>query len=422
MGILDTVVPVIGTGLCAIALLQCALWSAQSFGYRTIDRRRHNQRRSDLEETLTQDRIASQQSTDEGWRGFRSFRVDRLVKETSSCTSVYLVPEDAKPIPGFRPGQHLTLRFQVTGQNKPIVRCYSLSDAPGKPYYRISVKQVAPPLNRPELRPGKVSQYINNDLRIGDRIEIKSPAGNFYLHEQTERPIVLLAGGIGITPMISMLEYLVGQQSKRMVLVAHGVNGSSEHAFKNYLENANRENPNIHLLTCYAQASATDNIGVDYHFDGFVSVDLLRQVLPDNRCDIYLCGPPPFMESLYTGLIGWGVPESDICFEAFGPASIGKARKISAEASAASEPKVSVTFANSNTKADWDGSCDSLLELAEANQVEIDSGCRAGSCGTCSTELISGKVTYPDGQKVDCEPGHCLVCIARPDGPAELGA
>lgn len=421
MGILDTVVPVIGIGLCAIAVLQCALWSAQSFGYFSIDRQKFKQRRNEFEKTVAQDRRTAQ-GIDHRWRGFRSFRVDRLVKETSSCTSAYLVPEDGKPIPGFRPGQHLTLRFQVPGQHKPIVRCYSLSDAPGKPHYRISVKQVAPPRDRPELRPGKVSHYINDVLAIGDRIEVKSPAGNFSLDEQTEKPIVLLAGGVGITPMISMLEYLIGQQSTRMVLLAYGVNDSSEHAFKNYLAKASRENANFHLLTCYAQAAATDKNGVDYQCEGFVSAALLRQVLPDNQCEFYLCGPPPFMDSLYNGLIEWGVPESEIRFEAFGPASIGKARKISTEVQTTKDLSVAVTFANSQKVVSWDGTCESLLELAEANEVEIDSGCRAGSCGTCRTELISGKVKYPDGQEVNCEPGHCLVCIARPDGPAELGA
>ena len=421
MQLLDTVVPIIGVTLCAIAFLQCALWSAHSLSNLTTDRRRFNQRRGDLQRDLGKDRRAAR-GVDHRWSGYRNFRVDRLQKETPNCTSVYLVPEDGKPIPGFQPGQHLTLRFRIPGQNKPVVRCYSLSDAPGKPYYRITVKRITPSRDRPELRPGKLSEFVNGNLRIGDQIEVKSPTGSFFLRQSSNKPIVMLAGGIGITPMISMINHLVQNQPDRLVVLAYGVHGGGDHAFKEILDQVSNANPNINLITCYSQAAATDKLGADYHFEGFVSVDLLRKVLPDNNCEFYLCGPPAFMESLYKGLVSWSVAESDIQFEAFGPASIQPAKQESTDTSAATQPQTTVTFANSDTSAVWDGSCDSILELAEANQIEIDSGCQAGSCGTCQTELISGSVTYPEGLQVDCEPGHCLVCIARPDGPTELGA
>ena len=420
MGIYETVIPAMGIGLCAIALVQLALWSAHSFGGLTLNRKQFRDQSQRFRQQLKSTRTRTDDTDKFSWHGFRHFRVSQLVRETKNCTSVYLVPEDGKPIASFKPGQHLTFRFQIPGQIKPVVRCYSLSDGPGKPHYRISVKEMAPPADRPELQPGRASHYINHQLQVGDRIEVKAPAGSFVLNVQSEKPVVLLAGGIGITPLVSMIEYLIQQQSNRLILLAYGVNHSDDHVFKEQLAKISIQQANVHLLTCYSFPNPEDQQGVDFHVAGFVSVDLLRPVLPNNDCEFYLCGPPPFMNSIFTGLIEWGVEESKIRFEAFGPASIGKASKL--EQAPVVTETVSVKFANADVIASWDGSSESLLELAELNQIEIDSGCRAGSCGTCSTELISGRIKYPENQKVNCEAGRCLVCIARPDGPVELGA
>jgi len=154
---------------------------------------------------------------------------------------------------------------------------------------------------------------------------------------------------------------------------------------------------------------------------GFVSADLLRQVLPNNHYQFYLCGPPPFMESLYQGLIDWQVPESRIQYEAFGPASIGSKNTPRNGSSAAGHDQMEpVTLVRSGKTVLWSAKENSLLDLIEANGVYPESGCRAGSCGSCETGLIGGKVVYAQGQNPDCSPDKCLVCVARPDGPVEL--
>ncbi len=221
--------------------------------------------------------------------------------------------------------------------------------------------------------------------------------------------------------MISMLDRLVSIQSNRLVLLAYGVNHSGDHVFKDQLKTLVEQNENILLLTCYSEPRASDKIGEDFHVQGFVSVDLLRTILTDPDCDYYLCGPPPFMQSLFNGLTAWGVDESRLHSEAFGPASITH-RKEPKQHSDRPATNATVNFVNTDVVANWNGKADSLLELADALGVEIDSGCRSGSCGTCSTELIAGKIEYPNGKQPDCQPGHCLVCIAKPDGPIELGA
>jgi len=116
------------------------------------------------------------------------------------------------------------------------------------------------------------------------------------------------------------------------------------------------------------------------------------------------------------------VHESDIRFEAFGPASIGKPKPDASRENSKQTACHSIKFAQSETTLVWDDSHQSILELAEANDISIDSGCRAGNCGTCEIELISGAVAYPDGLKPDCQAGHCLACVARPTTATELDA
>jgi Na+-transporting NADH:ubiquinone oxidoreductase subunit NqrF len=223
--------------------------------------------------------------------------------------------------------------------------------------------------------------------------------------------------------MLSMLDHLVSQSSKRLIVLFYGVRNSKEHTFKDYFRQMSSQHDNVHVVNCYSEPLAEDQLNVDYQVQGFVSIDLIRQLLPDNRCQFYLCGPPPFMQSIRDGLLDWQVPENRIRFEAFGPASIKKASK----PSDAADPKVTkdgpksvVKFVETSSHCFWNCGFDSILELAEANDITLDSGCRAGSCGTCITKLLKGKVVYPDGVEPECGPGECLPCVAKPDGDIEL--
>lgn len=420
---MGTVISVVGIGLCLISALGVAHWSSLAIRNRTDEQIAFKNRlryfRSQMEQPSGSQQTPADAKT---WSGYRDFQVDRMVQETATCTSVYLVPADGKPLPHFRPGQHLTFKFQVPDIPKPVVRCYSLSDGPGKRTYRISVKRVAAPIDQPNLPPGKASTYVNRHLQVGQIVSVKAPAGHFYLDETSHKPVVLLAGGIGITPMISMLDRLIQTRSERPILLVSGMRNGDDHAFKKYLAEINGQHSNVHLLNCYSSPSSTDRSGIDFHFHGRVSVDLLKKVLPGTDCEFYLCGPPAFMNSLYEGLLDWGANESDIRFEAFGPASIGNRTSATAAPISTETSLLAIKFARSDTSVVWDGSHSSVLELAEAHDIPIDSGCRSGNCGTCEIELMEGTVEYPEGLKPDCEPGHCLACIARPTSATELGA
>jgi ferredoxin-NADP reductase len=413
---------ILGIALCAIALLQMGMSAASSFGLLV-----HNKKQFDLSQKQMREIIETKRQTANNaqspnvWSGFRPFVVSNVDKETQNTTSVYLEPEDKKPIANFLPGQHLTFRFQIPGQDKPVVRCYSLSDGPGKTQYRISVKQSLPPHGTAHP-PGVASTFINTQVRPGDRFEVKAPSGHFFLDEESEDPLVLLAGGIGITPMISMLDRIVQLGSNRLVLLVYGVSHGADQPFREYLLELSKAHKNIHVVSCFSDPRPEEVENVDYQIKGFASIDLLKALLPNNNCQFYMCGPPPFMNSLYEGLVEWQVSDERIFFEAFGPASIKRKSNNSNAAEVETVDATPVQFATSQKSVVWDDPDSSLLDLAEANDVPIDSGCRAGSCGTCETELIRGKVKYPEGHAIECPPGKCLVCIARPVGPVELGA
>jgi ferredoxin len=187
---------------------------------------------------------------------------------------------------------------------------------------------------------------------------------------------------------------------------------------REHLEALEAEYENVQLRICYSDPKDDEVVGDGFHHACRVSVDLFKEVLPSNNFEFYMCGPPPMMESLTTDLRDWGVPGEDVYLEAFGPASVQK----KAPAAAAAVTGQVVTFARSNKKFTWDGSHDSILELAEANGVELDSGCRAGSCGTCITAVKTGEVSYVEEPGSLPESGSCLACISVPKTDLVLDA
>ena len=412
------IILLLGIALCAMALLSVASWVGSSLLSLTGDRRALDESTYAMRDEIRRRSKRTEKTAEVGvWNGYRNFVVRRVVRESIHTTSLYLEPEDGKPIPTFKPGQHITLQFQQRGKSKPLVRCYSLSSGPDKPYYRISVRHVE---DRGDNKgPGVVSTIINNRSQVGDLIPIKAPSGHFCLDEDSKDVAVLLAAGIGITPMISMLERLIDSRSERNVVLIHGSRNGKEQQFRERLREIVLKHSNIHLVSCYSRPQPEDVKAVDYQVEGFASIELLKAILPSMQCEYYLCGPPAFMASMYEGLGEWGVEESRIKYEQFGPSTIGK---VSTAANQHHDEPDPVSFLESDEVALWNSGYESILEMAEANNVPIDSGCRAGSCGTCETAIANGKVRYLTGQEVSCNPGCCLPCIAVPDGPLELEA
>ena len=357
------------------------------------------------------------------WSGFRKFRVEGKVLEAESCCSFYLAPHDGRPLPAFLPGQYLTFRLQIPEQPREMTRCYSLSDSPDHPdYYRVTIKRIPPPPKSTDVPPGLVSSHFHDRLQVGDIVDVKAPSGRFHLDVNSRTPVVLIGGGIGVTPALSMLNYLIAAPGKREVWFFYGVRNGREHVLKDYLREIAEQNPQVHLVLCYSDPLPGEEPEKDYTFSERVSVDLFKRVLEVNNFDFYICGPPPMMESLVKDLSEWGVPEERINFEAFGPASVKRLPKAES-AQVADTAGVEVSFVRAGKTVPWSNATGSLLELAEAHGIRIDSGCRAGSCGTCITAIRVGQVDYPSGKPdFDIEKGSCLACVAVPKGALSLNA
>lgn len=164
-----------------------------------------------------------------------------------------------------------------------------------------------------------------------------------------------------------------------------------------------------------------DRLGVDYHHAERVSVDLFKRLLPSNNYDYFLCGPGAFMKSITDGLIEWGVPDTCVFFEAFGPATVKKA-PLKAAGTPAPLVNIDVTFSRAGRTLRWRPEVSSLLDLAEENGIKIDAGCRAGNCGTCLVAIKSGQVDYVTEHGASAEEGSCLTCICKPRGNLVLDA
>ncbi|ATO49341.1 NO-inducible flavohemoprotein [Brevibacillus laterosporus] len=252
-----------------------------------------------------------------GWEGFRAFKVDRKVKESDVITSFYLVPQDGEAIALFEPGQYVSVKVDIPGEENTHIRQYSLSDAPGKPYYRISVKREDGKQDQPA---GKVSVYLHEQVEQGDVLLLSAPAGDFVLDQKDDRPVVLISGGVGLTPLVSMLNTLVETNPNRQVTFIHAAQNGQVHAMREHVEELARQHSQLSVHWCYDNPTDLDRATKAFHKEGYVDLSTLEQMVPSKDASFYFCGPTPFMKALNQTLKEYQIAEEDIHFEFFGPA------------------------------------------------------------------------------------------------------
>ena len=360
-----------------------------------------------------------------GWDGYRTFVVARKEPESQTVTSFYLEPEDGKPIPAHKPGQFLGFKLNVPRKSQPVTRTYTISDCPGDGRsYRLSIKREPAPPGRPDLQAGLSSNYFHDHVKVGSTLQTRAPSGDFFLKDG-ERPVVLLSGGVGLTPMIAILNHVAAQGDERPTWFIHGVRNGAEHAFGRHIRALAERHANIRVHVAYLEPRPEDEPGHDFDTGGVITLELLKRLLPGPACDFCLCGPPPFMKVLYNALCSWGVDEAHIYYEFFGPATVLKEEKAkpspapavarTAKAFDKAGPRLKVTFRKSDLTVDWDPTIETILELAEANGLTPDFSCRSGVCHTCMCKLIAGEVEYiDDGVFPPDEPDQVLICSSRP--------
>ena len=350
------------------------------------------------------------------WTGFRPFILREKAPEGDDVASFHLVPEDKQPLPSYLPGQYLTVRVAIPGVARPVIRSYSLSDASSADHYRLTIKRIAQS-QASQIASGLVSSFFHDRLAVGDRIEAKAPSGTFTIDITQDRPVVLIGGGIGVTPLISMFNSIAAANSRRETWLLYGVRSVRDPIMQTNLEAIARAHPNIHLHMFYSgPGQAIDGPGVHA---GHIDLAAMQRLMPSNEYDFYVCGPPSMMASATEALDAWGVPADRVHTEAFGPATIRRSVHGSA---VQPDCGVEVSFVRSGVTTLWSRSDTALLDLAEENSVSIDFGCRAGSCGTCVTRLLSGTVRYLREPGAPLERGEILPCIAVPSEPLALDA
>lgn len=253
-----------------------------------------------------------------GWDGFRNFKIEKKEKESSVITSFYLKPEDGGALPDYLPGQYITVRMP-TSDGSTTMRNYSLSDKPGQDYFRISVKRETGP--KADTPKGYVSNKLHDDIEVGDVIEVGPPCGEFFLNlnDRHERPLVLLAAGVGITPILSIMKSAIESMPEREIIFVHGCLNEDVQPFKAVIDDLATKHSKLKIHYRYSDPETEGVKRVGDCSTGFVDAKLIESLLPDRHADYYFCGPKPFMVNIYHELLAWGIPGNQVHFEFFGP-------------------------------------------------------------------------------------------------------
>jgi ferredoxin-NADP reductase len=352
------------------------------------------------------------------WRG--QLRVGTIIEETPSVRTFHLRALDGGPLPFiFVPGQFLNVAFWIGGAR--MNRSYSISSSPNeRDYVSITVKR--------EPR-GAVSRHIDDLVEVGDFIEAGGPVGKFTFSGTESDSVVLIAAGVGITPMMSISLYLTEQSWPGDIFVVYACRAPADYIFAGALAALERRNPKLHVTATMSRADGTDWKGPR----GRITKEFLSQTVPELASRrVHLCGPPPMMDATKAILTELGVPPESVKTEAFGavkpaPSAPGTTAKTTAPATG---PVVTFSKNNKSSKIHLVGGVDvppeqSVLELSEELGIGIQNSCRVGTCGVCKVKMTSGEVdmAVQDAlDEADKKDGVILACQAKPKGDITVEA
>lgn len=367
---------------------------------------------------------SSSPDSETGWKGYAPFVVFRKhVHAESGICSFYLKPKDTRlKLASFHPGQHLVFQLPTQGEFQPLIRRYSLSDAPNENYYRISVKRLPAPTDQPEVGPGRGSSFLHEHVddqeksRENCHLLVGAPQGSFHLNPNDTTPVVLIGGGVGVTPMLSMFNSIVETNPSREVWFFYGVRHSGEDILDEdgilspKAQSQLAERQNLQLRIHYSKPLERDTILLDgnpaRYRRGRVNIGVLKEALPSSQdYRFYICGPEEMMDQLENDLEDWGAPPNHIFSERFGPPTRKPTPGLG---------KGEVAFVRSGTSIGFSDEDACLLDTAERAGVAIANECRAGSCGSCVVSILSGEVTYPRKTAFKPKAGTCLTCSCVP--------
>ena len=246
-----------------------------------------------------------------GWKGWRTFIISKIVKESDEINSFYLRPEDNKEIADFYPGQYISVSTFIPELGHKQPRQYSLSSYSNTEYYRISVKKEISQNTTPD---GIVSNALHNK-KEGDVIEVSAPAGVFFADPKSKNPLVLVSGGVGLTPMMSMVETNKNSLQKNRTVWIHSCRNENVHAFKDTIEELNNENEWLTSFVFYETLPESETNAIE----GRIDLHQIKEEILIEDAKYYICGPAIFIKVQYQSLVALGVNRENILYEEFGP-------------------------------------------------------------------------------------------------------
>lgn len=346
------------------------------------------------------------------WSGYSPFRVAAITAEADGVRGITFEAVDGRPLPDFRPGQHIQIRLNDEGRTS---RAYSLTGparVKDRRSYSIAVRHQKGIAEDGSAFEGRMSSHINRSMMLGDVVELKAPSGNFILPRNSPQPLILLAGGIGITPFISLLESLPSDDETEIWLF-YGNLGSRTHAFRDRIADHRKRLPGLQVFDHYDAPLPEDVEGRDFTSRKRVSAEVVPDSLIERRPRVYMCGPPGMMKAFADGLVSRGVPRFDIFREVFrsppGPL-INDGRTYAVR-----------FLQSSHTSDEWSATQGSLLDFADKLGLTLPSGCRVGQCESCAVRIVSGTVRHLHGSEPE-DPAICLICQAVPTSDLVLDA
>ena len=332
--------------------------------------------------------------------GFKSFAVVRREATALDIASFDLAPVDGSPLPGYMPGQHIVVRTEVPGHGE-VMRSYSLSAArPIDNAYRMTIKRSE--RSADPTSPVSMSNHLHDAVFEGATLDVKAPAGRYFVDETDETPLLLLAGGVGITPLHAMFESAARRGCRATLIYA--TRNEGERCYRRSIEELVETNAGLRAMFYSEEAFAPT-------FDHNTRLGRLGpQGLDGTELDnvnAFVCGPQGFLDAAEDILRSAGLTDDRIHTETFGVRQSKATLKIS------SDREHKVTFKKSGFSVPWSGEQGTLLDLAEANGLRPPFACRAGTCQSCVTTVLSGTLDYLE--LVDPpSPTETFVCCTVP--------
>lgn len=344
---------------------------------------------------------------------WRMVEVIEIQDESVDCRSFFLADPNGEELPYFQPGQFVSVRPALGGSGRPT-RCYSLSDAPNPNWWRITVKRLS--------SPDGLSDWLHNRVRVGDSLLLGGPYGEFVLDTSSNAPIIFLAAGIGITPLLSMLKHALTLAPARDIKLFFQIQDEDHWPFGQMIHAWQAACPKLQVVSYFSRIEPTGNkclpsVEHDCVKAGKFEVDdVFRSGIDRAHGDYYLCGPVAWMQRLTDDLIAGGIPAAQIRSESFGGVAPVN------ESDTGDVQTWSLQFALSGLTIPSNTQSMSIWEAAHENGLELPSACHSGACGSCRMKLNSGRIKYRTEPTCTVSQDEVLTCIAQPLGDVILEA